>query len=345
METSGAEYMKVRNLDAFAQKLYDYSRSETNPYIVGVTGSVGKTNTVAFLEHLLKESNSDVVRFYSKRLTPLSVMCHYINRVEQATPFVVMEYSAYLREHVGKLSELLPPNIAFLTNIYDTHLNPGMFTNHTDILQSKLKIKPKASVGFINDNVVQQLGISRPDGWNGFEVTVPEYLSNNLLPPTLRTAELFTVGKLLAQELNIPESVLNRAYETYIPAEKRIRKVNYRGKDIYFHGETSGGSRLWSWFETYDQTAPWFMVDSIDFSEENPLGFKNLLEKVFESDKTYVLDTPQNREILPVKVQFVSDDIFNDIMRNKINGYVVYHKALANRQEGFNPEKYINARW
>ena len=256
-----------------------------------------------------------------------------------------MEYSAYLREHVGKLSELLPPNIAFLTNIYDTHLNPGMFTNHTDILQSKLKIKPKASVGFINDNVVQQLGISRPDGWNGFEVTVPEYLSNNLLPPTLRTAELFTVGKLLAQELNIPESVLNRAYETYIPAEKRIRKVNYRGKDIYFHGETSGGSRLWSWFETYDQTAPWFMVDSIDFSEENPLGFKNLLEKVFESDKTYVLDTPQNREILPVKVQFVSDDIFNDIMRNKINGYVVYHKALANRQEGFNPEKYINARW
>ncbi len=345
VETSSAEYMKVRNLDAFAQKLYDYSRSETNPYIVGVTGSVGKTNTVAFLEHLLKESNSDVVRFYSKRLTPLSVMCHYINRVEQATPFVVMEYSAYLREHVGKLSELLPPNIAFLTNIYDTHLNPGMFTNHTDILQSKLKIKPKASVGFINDNVVQQLGISRPDGWNGFEVTVPEYLSNNLLPPTLRTAELFTVGKLLAQELNIPESVLNRAYETYIPAEKRIRKVNYRGKDIYFHGETSGGSRLWSWFETYDQTAPWFMVDSIDFSEENPLGFKNLLEKVFESDKTYVLDTPQNREILPVKVQFVSDDIFNDIMRNKINGYVVYHKALANRQEGFNPEKYINARW
>ena len=63
METSGAEYMKVRNLDAFAQKLYDYSRSETNPYIVEVTGSVCKTNTVAFLEHLLKESNSDVVRF------------------------------------------------------------------------------------------------------------------------------------------------------------------------------------------------------------------------------------------------------------------------------------------
>lgn len=102
IETGGAEFIKVRNLDVLAQKLYEYARSNTDPYIIGVTGSVGKTTTVAFLEHLLQASDADVVRFYSKRLTPLSVMCHYINRVDQDTPFIVMEYSAYLKDHVAQ---------------------------------------------------------------------------------------------------------------------------------------------------------------------------------------------------------------------------------------------------
>lgn len=344
-DAGGAEYIKVRNLDLLAQKLYEHVRNKTNPYIIGVTGSVGKTTTVSFLEHLLQKSNAEVVRFYSKRLTPLSVMCHYINRVDLDTPFIVMEYSAYLKDHVAQLSELLPPNIAFLTNIYDTHINPGMFESRQDIFNSKIKIKPSDSIGYINNRVTSELDVTRPNGWNGFDVELPEGLSYTSLPPTLRTAEMFTVGRLLANELNLPRNTVNNAFESFRPAENRIITVSYQGKNMFFHGETSGGSRLWSWFETVDGSPPWLMVESVDFADEDPQGFKNILEKVFNSDKTFVLDTPANRERLPVNANFVSEYEFSVIMRRDVNGYAVYHKALANRDHQFNPELHINKKW
>jgi hypothetical protein len=344
-ETGGAEFLKVRSLDTLAYKLYEYARNETDPYIIGVTGSVGKTTMVAFLEHLLNASDADVVRFYSKRLTPLSVMCHYINRVDQTTPFVVMEYSAYLNDHVVELSKLLPPNIAFLTNIYDTHVNPGMFENKKDIFESKVKIKPAESAGYVNNKVLNELAIAKPEGWNSFDVELPNGVSNAFLPPTLRSAEMFTVGKLLVNELSLPKTALTRAYETFRPKENRIIKVNYRDKNIFFHGETSGGSRLWSWFETIDESSPWFMVELIDFADEDPRGCKGILEKVFYSDNTFVLDTPINRERLSVKANYVEEAVFRDIMRSRIEGYAVYHKALATRQHNFDPETYLNEKW
>ncbi len=345
VETGGSEYIKVRSLDDLAHNLYEVAREKTNPYIIGVTGSVGKTTTVSFLEHLINTSGAEAVRFYSKRLTPLSVMCHYINRVETDTPFVVMEYSVYMKDHVAKLAELLPPNVSFLTNIYETHINPGMFKDKQDIFNAKAHIRPNESPGYVNNRVLKELGQPMPDGWNGFDVELPRNLHNIYMPPTLRTAELYSVGKVLSKEINLSQELLNKAFETFKPAEKRIVLCNFRGKEIFFHGETSGGSRLNSWFETMGGEQPWFMVEELDFADEDPDGFRNLLENVFSSDKTYVLDTPNNREKLAVKAKFVNETEFAELMRNKINGYVVYHKALSSRQQDFDPDEYLNKRW
>jgi hypothetical protein len=336
--------LQTRSLETLASKIYEEARDQANPYIVGVTGSVGKTTTVAFLEHMIRTSGVEVTRFYSKRLTPLSVMCHYINRVEADTPFIVMEYSAYMSQHVAELSHLLPPNIAFLMNIYETHINPGMFENKNDIFNSKVKIKPNNALGLINQRVLNELDIPIPIGWNNFEVEVPEGYNPNL-PPTLRTAEMYTVAKLLADEIGIPLEVLIQAYQSFTPQEKRILPCNYKGKNIFFHGETSGGSRLWSWFETVDGSIPWLLVEEIDFADEDPSGFKDLLTNVFDSDKTFVLDTPTNRKRLPVNAKFVSEIVFRGLLENKVNGYVVYHKALATRKAGFEPTDHLKGKW
>lgn len=114
---------------------------------------------------------------------------------------------------------------------------------------------------------------------------------------------------------------------------------------MFFQGETSGGSRLWSWFETLNGDTPWLLVEEINFADEDPHGFSNLLEKIFSSDKTFVLDTPINREKLPVKAQFVDKEKFGQTLRDKANGYIVFHKALATRQPDFNPEEYLNEVW
>jgi hypothetical protein len=57
------------------------------------------------------------------------------------------------------------------------------------------------------------------------------------------------------------------------------------------------------------------------------------------------LDTPTNRERLPVRAHFVDAEEFGEILRDKVNGYAVYHKALATRNPGFEPEEYLNKRW
>ena len=344
LDASGISYLETHSLNELANSLYLNARAESKPYVIGITGSVGKTTTVAFLEHLLRTSGVKVERFYSKRLSPLSVSCHYINKVNPDTECVVMEYSAYLSDHVSQLSQVLPPNIAFLLNVYDTHINPGMFKDRQDIVNSKVRIRPETSVGFINNAVVDELHMVVPKGWGGFSVIVPPFRDNSLLPPTLRTAEMFTVGKLLADEIGISDEILRRAFSTYVPQENRILQCNYRGKDIFFHGETSGGGRLWSWFETLDKSVPWFLVEEVNFADEDPQGFKGLLERVFNSDKTYVLDTPTNREKLPVSAHFVNPGEFQSVLE-RANGYIVYHKALATRQSDFNQAEYLNGRW
>lgn len=338
------DYLRVNSLEILANRLYSDARSKTKPFVVGVTGSVGKTTSVAFLEHVLKTNSMDVTRFYSKRLTPLSVVTHYINRVNQDSQFVVMEYSAYLKNHVSKLSSLLPPDISFLLNIYDTHINPGMFANKKEIFDSKVGIKPEEGIGFINNNILSSLNLSTPLGWRGFNLEIPDSNNTNF-PPTIRTFEMYTIGKLLAEQIGVSQEVFLKAFESFVPQENRIISCDYYGKKIFFHGETSGGSRLWSWFETVDNTTPWFLVEEINFADEDPSGFMNLLDKVFSSDKTLVLDTPENRKRLPVDANFVSEDVFRNTLSKKTDGYIVYHKALAVRKEGFDPHAYLVNRW
>ncbi len=345
IEVDNSQHLMVSSLTELAERLYESVREKNKPYVVGVTGSVGKTTTVAFLEHMLRESGHQVTRFWSKRLTPLLVQCHYINRVEEDTKFVVMEYSAYGNEHVSELAQLLPPNIAFLTNIYDTHINPDGFKNRKDIYDSKIGIRPKSSMGFINNTVLNDLGLSVPKGWHGFSIDEELSSHNPLLPPTLRTAELHTVGRKFAEEIGIPFDEFREAFSTFVPQERRIISCDYKGSNIFFDGDATYGSRQLSWFETIEKIEPTMLVESVNFGDEDLQGQMDLLEQLFGQEKTYVLDTQENRKSLPLKANFVDENKFADLLRKRKNGYLVYHKALSTRDSNFDPSEYLKSRW
>lgn len=339
-------HIQVESLTVLSRRIYEAARQENNPFVIGVTGSVGKTTTVSFIEHLISTAGLGVCRFYSKRLTPLSVACHFINRLDSSIPFIVMEYSAYMHSHVAELAKLLPPNIAFLMNVYETHINPGMFSDTQDIFDSKSQIKSKGGDAFVNTEVLQKLDIACPQGWSNFGIHIPDFHSNPILPPTARTAEMYSVGRKVAQEIGLSTTILDQAYSSFTPQEGRILLCTYKGKNIFFHGETSGGSRLWSWFETIDGTVPWMLIEEINFADEDPRGFVNILDKILHSDRTYVLDTPINRaRLLDRPAHFVDRETFYEILTKKAEGYIVYHKALAIRHEGFDPTSYLAKTW
>jgi len=234
--------------------------------------------------------------------------------------------------------------MSFLLNIYDTHINDGMFANKGEIFESKIQIRPKGGTGFINQRILSDLNLELPTGWTSFAVETPE-IENPSFPPTLRTVEMFTIGKHFSKSIGISDETFRKAYQTFVSQENRIIVSNYYGKKIFFHGETSGGSRLWSWFETVDGSQPWFLVEEVNFADEDPQGFVDLLKKVFDSDKTIVLDTPTNRQRLPVNANYVDAQEFKDVISKKASGYIVYHKALATRSDSFDPETYLVKRW
>lgn len=332
-------FLGVNSIRDFCDKIYQRSKDKHHPFVIGVTGSVGKTTTVAFLEHLLSGSKIDTVRFYSKRLNPLSVMCHFVNRVDDQTSAIVMEYSAYMKDHIKLLANLLPPDLAFLTNIYETHINPGMFSDKNEIFDSKIGINNNSKC-FLNTKIVESLNISCPKNWSRFDAEEPEVF-NPSLPPTTRTSELYTVGKIVAANMNIAFSSFLEAFKTFVPKENRILPCFVNNEIIYFHGETSGGSRLVSWFETHNDRKPWFFVEELNFADEDPNGFSVLLEKVFSSEKTFVLDIPINRDRLHVKANFIKQEDFLSKLRNEAKGYIVYHKALATRNKTFSAFNYL----
>lgn len=332
----------VVSLPLVARRLYDYARLLYFPLIIGVTGSVGKTSIVSFIETLLMNNNCNVLRFYSKRLTPMSVMCHFINRVDATTEVIAIEYSAYRMNHIATLAELLPPSIAFITNIYNTHISVDLFPDQTSILQSKLMIRTNQTrCSFINNDIIR-LGLIKPSDvsdWKIFNTQEPPCEYRNM-PPTKRTSELYTVGVLVADQLGFPMHIVAESLRDFVPSEQRILPIKIAGKRIFFHGETSGGSRLWSWFETNDKSVPFLFVEEIDFGDEDSLGFKSLLENIFSKQTTLVYDTPVNRSRLVVPAQFVSWDDFTSKLRHA-TGYIVYHKALATRRKDFVPTAYI----
>lgn len=340
-------HLVVTSLMELTERLYSWSRSNSQPFIIGVTGSVGKTTTVAFLEHLLRTSGYRVTRFWSNRLTPLLIQTHYINRVDVNTDFVVLEYSAYLHDHVEALSSILPPHISFFTNLYAQHIRQDLFKDKMDIFGSKVRIRPSSGIGFINSLVLNDLNIATPSGWNEFSVERDIPSSNPLLPPTYRTAEIYSVGKIISQHLALPAASLEHAFSTFVPQENRIPTYRLAGGSLFFDSEAPHGCRLLSWFETIDGSTPSLFVDSIDFGNDDVKTYLDLLKMIFGSERTYVLDTKQNRDALPVEAQYVDRLRFGEELVRSLNAgnYVVYHKTIKGRINGFDPKAYLDEQW
>lgn len=340
-----SNYIVVSSFIAFIDCIYKDARSRTTPHIIGVTGSVGKTTTVALLEHLLQTAGKNTVRFWSKRITPLSLYCHYINRVDVETEFVVLEYSAYFSNDIGALSSILPPDLAFFINLCPMHINPHGFSSLDEIFQTKSLIKHASTDAFINESVLNITSNALPKGWNVFHPSTSLASLTTALPPTLRTAEMLAVTELVAVHYRLNMGHVTKALATFTPKERRIPIVKFKNSKLFFDGEVSVGGRIWSWFETIDDSIPVLLVDHIFWGDEDPKGFYDLLNKIYSSPNTYVLDNPHNRNILPVSANYLSEEDFRNTLLTNLGSYVVYHKAMSTRDPNFIPESYLVDRW
>lgn len=123
--------------------------AQTNPTIIGITGSYGKTSTKLILTHLLSQK-------YSVFSTPKSFNTKYsiarsILQGFTEQKFVILEYGAYKIGEIKELTEYFSPKIAIITGVTSQHL--GLFGSLDNLIQAKselVRALPKDGVVFCN---------------------------------------------------------------------------------------------------------------------------------------------------------------------------------------------------
>ena len=129
---------KIRVLNTFKtlNKIGFNTRTSSSAKIIGITGSSGKTT--------LKNMLSDMLLNYGEvQCSPLSYNNHYgvplsLSNLEQNTKYGVFEIGMSQKGEIKKLSKIVRPHIAIITNISAAHIKN--FNNIKEIAKAKSEI-------------------------------------------------------------------------------------------------------------------------------------------------------------------------------------------------------------
>ena len=234
-------------------ELFNYIYNNRNFNTILVTGSVGKTTTVGLIESVIKDN---VLRIYSKRITPIVLKMNIINYLTRDIKYLIMEAGIFAKHHVKYFSDLLKPLISVCLNIKPEHLGINNMNTIDDITIAKTKIFEYSKYALINlsDNELSKLVFSNNKMiYKDFEMptNVKEiydisklipginlYIKTNL--SKVQNSAAYYVGKIL----NIPDSIIIDRLNNIKPVEHRVNKEKIYNKEIIFDGEVSGVVRF-----------------------------------------------------------------------------------------------------
>ena len=128
--------LKVKNTFFALNHLAKTTRSITSAKIIGITGSVGKTTLKNLVSFALKNYGSvyhSPLSYNNKFGVPLSV-----SNLKKNTKYGVFEIGMDKKGEIDKLSKIVRPNIAVITNISSAHFKN--FKTLMDIAKAKAEI-------------------------------------------------------------------------------------------------------------------------------------------------------------------------------------------------------------
>ena len=96
---------------------------EFNPYVIGVTGSYGKTSTKNMLGEILHEIRGNVFWPQKGINTPMGITREIRERLKQSDKYAVVEMGAYKIGSIKRLCDLTPPSACIVTAVGLVHLD------------------------------------------------------------------------------------------------------------------------------------------------------------------------------------------------------------------------------
>lgn len=253
IKNKNAKYIIVDDIKQSIDKLMNYVMLNKKEFILA-TGSVGKTTTISLIEQVI---NKNVLRIYSKRITPLVLKTYLINFMTKDIKYVVMETGLYRKFQVEYYAKLLKPKIGILINIEKEHFGIDGINSLDDIIIAKAKLLLYCDYAIINnmDKTIQMLTFNNNEirykniliGKHHLKKIIKIDTYDNKLHPYINT-NLSKLQNQIAKEtgllLGINEKKLIKSINKAIPKENRIQKIKYKFKTIIFDGEVSGVARL-----------------------------------------------------------------------------------------------------
>ncbi|VAX37299.1 UDP-N-acetylmuramoyl-tripeptide--D-alanyl-D-alanine ligase [hydrothermal vent metagenome] len=157
---SSVPVIKVRETTEALKKFSAWYRRSVEPFVIGVTGSVGKTTTRELVSSVLSEQFETMQspKNYNNHIgLPLSLL-----RIESHHDIAMLELGA---SHVGEIQELADiaaPQIGIVTKIGSAHL--GSFGSQQNIVQSKgelVEALPKTGIAILNGDDLQTRSLAK----------------------------------------------------------------------------------------------------------------------------------------------------------------------------------------
>lgn len=309
------KYIRVSDVFLAIDQLRKHVLSTINPLVVGVTGSVGKTTTVAMIQSILSR-RFECGRIYSKRLTPLNLSSWMVNYMDLSHEILCLEYSMYRSHHIEILTRILKPRISVLLNIKRVHLGVTGINTLLDILAAKRPLVEKAEKAVLNADDPLALSLKRREDFT-FSLTDPNtdaFLENdnqevvmrlNFINQSIRfrpyvRTDLFyyqsMASALVASFLGVPAAVISEALNQFRPAENRIKWITLQGETFLFDGDVTHAGRLSVLAENRYSTSI-LLIAEFNFGEENvPLQVEDLSEVFSRFSEVRVLDNEVNQE-------------------------------------------------
>jgi len=144
----------VKNTTEALKEIGKYVKNSINlKKVIGITGSVGKTTTRTWLYNILNEkfkTFSSIKNYNTIYGLPIS-----LSLLEKGTEFGIFEIGSSNKGEISELSTYLKPDIAILTNIYESHI--GKFGSQEALAKEKISIldglNPKGKLIFDGDSL------------------------------------------------------------------------------------------------------------------------------------------------------------------------------------------------
>ena len=117
------DYIFVKDTHRFLKRLSEKQRDLFSGYVIGVTGSNGKTTTKEILSDLIQNStNSNGVLRSKGSLNNFFGLCFSLVKLKTEHKFACFEIGTNNKGEISELSKILSPNMSIVTNIGQSHL-------------------------------------------------------------------------------------------------------------------------------------------------------------------------------------------------------------------------------